>query len=182
MVVLLGAACATGQDQSVEPRAGQASEDHPADGQGGTNQHGADPGGANHGGTDGTNDAGSSDGGEAPSSDGADQEVPAGAKPLPQGQIVDEGPTASADRKQVWVSGNGRTITVVAQEAGCGSATARVTGQQAERVQIRATELVRTAPGMACTMDIRYPKLNVSVDEPLGERTVVIERTKKRVD
>jgi hypothetical protein len=75
--------------------------------------------------------------------------------------------------KNAWLLGDGRAIAVEAQEGGCGKATAEVTEQAADLVVIT---LVETTPrdAVACTMDIRYPIVTVSLDQPLDGRTVVL--------
>jgi hypothetical protein len=82
--------------------------------------------------------------------------------------------------KNAWVLGDGRSIAVEAQEGGCGKASAEATEQTADKVVIA---LVETTPrdAVACTMDIRYPILTVSLDKPLDGRTIVLraeQRTK----
>lgn len=82
--------------------------------------------------------------------------------------------------RNAWALGDGRTIAVEAQEGGCGKATAEVTEQSTDRVLITLVETQPRDP-VACTMDIRYPVLTVTLDRPLGERTIVLraeQRTK----
>ena len=75
--------------------------------------------------------------------------------------------------RTVWTQGDGKTVGVVAQEGGCGKASASVLEQSASSVKI---ELVETLPldKQMCTMDIRFPPLTVQLSEPLGERTVAL--------
>ncbi|MCP2179924.1 hypothetical protein [Prauserella alba] len=71
------------------------------------------------------------------------------------------------------------SLTITAQEGGCGEASAEVTGQSTDTVTVL---LVETEPAgkMMCTMDIRYPPVTVELDQPLGERTLVLEHTKRK--
>ncbi|WP_285647450.1 hypothetical protein [Lentzea sp. NBRC 102530] len=75
--------------------------------------------------------------------------------------------------RTVWTEKDGKTVGVVAQEGGCGKASASVLEQNASTVKI---ELLETTPltKQMCTMDIRFPPLTVQLSEPLGERTVVL--------
>ncbi|GHH53309.1 hypothetical protein [Lentzea cavernae] len=75
--------------------------------------------------------------------------------------------------RTVWTVGDGKTVAVLAQEGGCGKASASVLEQTATAVKI---ELLETTPltKQMCTMDIRFPPLTVQLSEPLGERTVVL--------
>lgn len=70
-------------------------------------------------------------------------------------------------------------LTITAQEGGCGEASAEVTGQSADTVTVL---LVETEPAdkMMCTMDIRHPEVTVDLDQPLGERTLVLEHTERK--
>ncbi|KOV79131.1 hypothetical protein ADL03_38395 [Nocardia sp. NRRL S-836] len=106
-------------------------------------------------------------------------EVPPGIAPgevPPDGTPVtklDTNALASDYPRTAWTQGDGKTVTVVAQEAGCGKASASVLEQSASVVKI---ELLETLPldKQMCTMDIRFPPLKVQLNEPLGERTLVL--------
>jgi hypothetical protein len=78
--------------------------------------------------------------------------------------------------QSVATSGDGRKLLIVAQEGGCGEAGAELAEQSSERVVVT---LVETEPPeekeIACTMDIRFETVSVTLDEPLGERTVVLK-------
>lgn len=79
----------------------------------------------------------------------------------------------------VWTEDDGRTVGAVAQEGGCGKASAEVAEQGAERVVV---VLVESTPATAemCTMDLRYPKLTVELAEPLGDRQVVLKSEQRK--
>ncbi|MGH3432419.1 MAG: hypothetical protein ACRDQB_06240 [Thermocrispum sp.] len=101
---------------------------------------------------------------------------PAGAKPLPSKQI-DADALPQGHPKKVQVKGS--TLAITAQESGCEKATAEL-GKQGDS-QVVVTLLV-TQPKEAemCTMDIRFPSLSVQLDEPIGERTVVLKHDKRK--
>lgn len=73
---------------------------------------------------------------------------------------------------------NGRDLIITAQESGCVRVAARVARQDSGSVTVR---LVHSQPEEAamCTRDIRYPAVTVRLDEPLGERTVVLDAVEK---
>ncbi|MEU0879793.1 hypothetical protein ABZ345_14395 [Lentzea sp. NPDC005914] len=97
-------------------------------------------------------------------------EVPPDGKPVTK---LDTNALSPDYPHTVWTQGDGRTVGVIAQEGGCGKASASVLEQSADAVKI---ELVETTPltKQMCTMDIRFPPLTVQLSEPLGERTVVL--------
>lgn len=72
-----------------------------------------------------------------------------------------------------------RRLTITAQESGCGKASAELRNQTDTRVVVL---LVHTVPkgDVMCTMDIRFPRLTVELDEPLGERTLVLEGEERK--
>ena len=97
-------------------------------------------------------------------------EIPPDGKPVTK---LDTNALSSEYPRTVWTQGDGKTVGVIAQEGGCGKASASVLEQSASMVKI---ELVETLPldKQACTMDIRFPPLTVQLSEPLGERTVAL--------
>ncbi|MCG8926462.1 hypothetical protein [Lentzea sp. CC55] len=97
-------------------------------------------------------------------------EVPPDGKPVTK---LDANGLASDYPRTVWTQGDGKTVGVVAQEAGCGKASASVLEQNASTVKIELLETLPLTKEM-CTMDIRFPPLTVQLSEPLGERTVVL--------
>ncbi|MCP2267607.1 hypothetical protein [Actinokineospora diospyrosa] len=98
---------------------------------------------------------------------------PSGGTEVPAGQIdatgvVEDYPTV------VWTENDGTDVGVVAQEGGCGKASAEVAAQTATQVVITLVETQPAKP-VQCTMDLRFPKLSVNLDKPLGERKVVLK-------
>lgn len=81
--------------------------------------------------------------------------------------------------KMVWTQDDGGTVGVVAQEGGCGKASLELPTQDAKQVVITMVETQPAEP-KACTMDLRYPKLTVSLDEPLDDRTVVLKQERRK--
>ncbi len=75
----------------------------------------------------------------------------------------------------VWTEADGAVVGAYGQAGGCTEATGSVTEQSAAQVVFLVTET--TSDAQMCTMDIRYPPLTVKLDAPLGDRTVVLQRT-----
>lgn len=75
----------------------------------------------------------------------------------------------------VWTGADGHEVGAFGQAGGCVEATGSVTEQAEDKVVFLITETT-TSTGM-CTMDIRYPPLTVKLTAPLGDRTVVLQRT-----
>ncbi|MDX3664089.1 hypothetical protein PV646_42970 [Streptomyces sp. ID05-26A] len=97
-------------------------------------------------------------------------EMPPDGKPVTK---LDANALLPDQPRTVWTVGDGKTVGVIAQEGGCGKASASVLEQNASTVKI---ELLETLPltKQMCTMDIRFPAVTVQLSEPLGERTVVL--------
>lgn len=102
---------------------------------------------------------------------------PPGAKPLPAKQI-DGSDLPSGHPKKVLVKGT--TLSITGQESGCERASAGLDKQSGSQVQVTLVVTEPKEPKM-CTMDIRYPSLNVDLDEPIGKRTVVLKIEKRKV-
>jgi hypothetical protein len=79
----------------------------------------------------------------------------------------------------VWSVGDGRILTVQAQEGGCNRASAETTEQTDAKVVITLVETQPAETGM-CTMDIRYPIVSVTLDKPLGNRPVALRAEQRR--
>lgn len=75
---------------------------------------------------------------------------------------------------EVSVAGDGRTLRLVGQEGGCSEASAELGEQRGDRVAVTMVETKPTSKDIACTMDMRYPPLTVTLDEPLGDRMVLL--------
>ncbi len=74
----------------------------------------------------------------------------------------------------VWTSEGGTGLGAYGQEGGCSQVRADLVEQTTETVRIIFVEVSPTTG--PCTMDLRFPPLTVLLDEPLGDRTVVLER------
>ncbi|WP_156758252.1 hypothetical protein [Actinokineospora pegani] len=103
---------------------------------------------------------------------------PEGGAEVPEAQIDPAG-LAEGYPVMVWTVDDGTTLGVVAQEGGCGKASAEVTEQSDSQV---AVKLVETTPAdkQMCTMDLRYPKLTLELDQPLGAREVALTSEKRQ--
>jgi hypothetical protein len=78
-----------------------------------------------------------------------------------------------------WTEDDGDTLGVVAQEGGCGRSSVEVPEQTDAQVVVLMVETVPATPQM-CTMDLRYPKLTAELDQPLGDRTVVLKAEQRK--
>jgi hypothetical protein len=81
--------------------------------------------------------------------------------------------------RQAWTVGDGRILPVQAQEGGCGKASAEVSEQSDAKVLITLVETQPAQP-QACTMDIRYPIVSVTLDKPLANRTLVLRAEQRK--
>jgi hypothetical protein len=98
---------------------------------------------------------------------------PPGGAMIPATQ-VDATALPDGHPRLLWTREDGRVVGVYGQEGGCGQVRAELLAQTATQVRI---ELVETIPTTGpCTMDLRFPPLSVQLDEPLGQRTVLLER------
>lgn len=106
-----------------------------------------------------------------PSDPGAGTAIPA--------EKIDAAKLPEGFPKKVGMVSDGKVLSIGAQEGGCGKASLEVKEQGADKVVVN---IVETEPGgnVACTMDIRYPTLTVELDQPLGERTVVLEHEQRK--
>src|SRR3954451_21252901 len=97
-------------------------------------------------------------------------EPPAGAKLVTK---LDASKLPEGYPRKVWTEGSGDRIGLVAQEGGCGKASVEIAQQTDQQV---ALNLVESSPAgqQMCTMDIRYPSFAVTLNAPLGDRTVVL--------
>ncbi|GAA3531077.1 hypothetical protein GCM10022222_12660 [Amycolatopsis ultiminotia] len=105
-------------------------------------------------------------------------QVPAGSVPVPAGKL-DAAALPKQYPREVY-TGNGGTILVVrAEEGGCGHALGQAVEQTAQHVVVDLSE-TKAKPGQMCTMDLRHPVISVALAAPLGERTVVLEKSPPR--
>jgi hypothetical protein len=103
--------------------------------------------------------------------------VPAGSVQIPAGQL-DASALPSGFPREVYTGKDGKLLSVKAEEGGCGHAVATLMEQSAQRVVIDLSE-TPGQPGQMCTMDIRYPVVSVTLDAPLGNRTVVLHKEQR---
>ncbi len=116
---------------------------------------------------------------ELPRSQEHSDRARADADAVPPGQIDAEG-LPDGHPVDVSVAPGGRTLTIVGQEGGCGTASAELTGQEEDRVAILLVETKPADENTLCTMDMRYPPLTVELDAPLKDRLVVLDHDRTR--
>jgi hypothetical protein len=97
-------------------------------------------------------------------------ESPAGAKLVTK---LDTSKLPEGYPKKVWTEGDGSRIGLVAQEGGCSRASVEIASQSDREVVLNVVESTPAKQQM-CTMDIRYPAFTVTLNAPLGDRTVVL--------
>lgn len=99
---------------------------------------------------------------------------PEGVRLVPAGQ-VDASALPEDYPRMVWFGDDdGRVLGLYGREGGCTTVNAAPREQAATAVTISLVE-VTTSAG-PCTMDLRFPALNVMLDAPLDDRTVVLQR------
>ncbi len=113
------------------------------------------------------------------SSEAAPQPIPGNPTPpadgiaLPAVQ-VDAAGLPDGHPRLVWTREDGRTVGVYGQEGGCSRVRADLLEQTDSVIRIGLVETIPTTG--PCTMDLRFPPLSVQLDEPLEQRTVLLER------
>ncbi|MET1072680.1 MAG: hypothetical protein ABWY11_08550 [Umezawaea sp.] len=101
--------------------------------------------------------------------------LPGGSTEVPPSK-VDGTVLPETYKTQVSVASDGRTLQVIGQAGGCKTATAEVTTQAADQVQITlVTTYYAPGAGGVCTQEIRDVPLNVTLAAPLGDRKIVLE-------
>lgn len=101
--------------------------------------------------------------------------LPGGSTEVPDGR-VDGATLPDTYKREAWASADGRTVQVVGLAGGCKTASAEVTAQSADQVQITlVTTYHPPAGGGVCTEELRDVPLNVVLDAPLGDRRIVLE-------
>jgi hypothetical protein len=88
---------------------------------------------------------------------------------------VDGSTLSDLYKRQAWTSSDGRTLQVVGLGGGCKTASAEVTAQSADQVQITLVTTYYPPEGGVCTQEVHDVPLNVTLDAPLGDRRVVLE-------
>lgn len=103
---------------------------------------------------------------------------PADAVPV-EGAKLDAAALPEGFPAKVWTESKGNTIGATGQEGGCGKASAEVAEQSAEKVVLVLVETTPANAGM-CTMDIRFPTVTAELDQPLGDRKVVLRSEQRK--
>lgn len=103
---------------------------------------------------------------------------PSGGEAVPKPQI-DNSQLPKGYPQLVWTEDDGRSVGVVAQEGGCGKASVEIPEQTDKQVVVLMVETLPAQP-KACTMDLRYPKITTELEEPLGDRTVVLKTEQRK--
>ena len=93
---------------------------------------------------------------------------------------IDDAALPKGYPKLVWTQDDGKAVGVVAQEGGCGRASVEVPEQSDSQVTVLMVETIPAKEQM-CTMDLRYPKITVELDAPLGDRQVVLKTEQRKV-
>ncbi|HVV10088.1 hypothetical protein [Amycolatopsis sp.] len=114
----------------------------------------------------------------APTRPGNPQTFPAGLLVVPPGQL-DTSALASDYPREVFVTADGKTVYLRAEEGGCGKATVEVREETSSQVALNLIETKSSIKGQMCTMDIRYPVVSVPLSEPLGQRKLVLSSEKR---
>lgn len=110
---------------------------------------------------------------QPPDGDLMNPKPPPGAVAVPP-ERVDASALPAGYPALVWTVGDGSTVGAYGQAGGCTEASADVVEQTAQHVVVRITETTLSAG--VCTLEIRVPPLTVTLDAPLGDRTVVLQR------
>lgn len=100
--------------------------------------------------------------------------LPGGATEVPPAR-VDGTVLPETYKSQVQVGSDGRTLLVIGQAGGCKTASAEVTAESADQVQITLVTTYYAPNGGVCTQEIRDVPLNVTLKAPLGDRRIVLE-------
>jgi hypothetical protein len=104
-----------------------------------------------------------------------DPEPPPGAAPVPVSK-VDASALPEGYPKVAWTTAGGRAAGAYGvASGGCVEVRGELAEQNPQRVVLRLVE--RTTSDGPCTMEIRYVPVAVDLAEPLGDRTVVLQRT-----
>lgn len=182
LVLIAGTACANPEAENVLPSAGEkpAASSAPAP-PAGDAPAGDVPGSAPAPG-DGKPAPGAPAPSEKPGGDKGNSKTPPGEGPgemaLPP-ERIDGAKMPQGYPKTAAAVERTNEVAIRAQEGGCGKASAEVVEQSADQVTVK---LVETTPRnkMACTMDIRYPTVKVALEQPLGERKLVLEHEQRK--
>ncbi|KAA9158222.1 hypothetical protein FPZ12_023040 [Amycolatopsis acidicola] len=114
----------------------------------------------------------------APTKPGSSQSFPTGLLVVPPGQL-DASALPADYPHEVYVTADGKTVYLRAEEGGCGKATVEVREETSSQVALNLIETKSNIKGQMCTMDIRYPVVSVPLSAPLGERKLVLSSEKR---
>jgi hypothetical protein len=100
---------------------------------------------------------------------------PPGAAPVPASK-VDATALPEGYPRVAWTTDGGKAVGAYGvASGGCVEVRGELAEQNPQRVVLRLVE--HTTSDGPCTMEIRYVPVAVSLAEPLGDRTVVLQRT-----
>jgi hypothetical protein len=103
---------------------------------------------------------------------------PKGTQPVPAAK-VDASALPEGYPRVAWTSDGGKAVGAYGvASGGCVEVRGELAEQNPQRVVLRLVE--HTTSDGPCTMEIRYVPVGVSLAEPLGDRTVVLQRTATR--
>ncbi len=109
------------------------------------------------------------------------QEPPAPVQPKPQQErtpvpanLIKAAIPGQSGTPRVWTQDGGNVVVTTGQEGGCSKVHAEVADQNAQQVKVVLVNETPEPPGI-CTMDLRHPPVAVQLDQPLDQRTVVLE-------
>jgi hypothetical protein len=100
--------------------------------------------------------------------------LPPGAVPV-AGSRVDAHALPASFAKEVWTEKGGTVLGFYGEDGGCFTSNATVTSQTDQQVVVR---LIQQEPGTGahvCPMYVRYKPMSVTLADPLGSRTVVLQ-------
>jgi len=99
---------------------------------------------------------------------------PTGAQPVPASK-VDASALPEGYPRAAWTTDGGKAAGAYGvASGGCVEVSGELAEQNPQRVVLRLVE--HTTSDGPCTMEIRYVPVSVELAEPLGERTVVLQR------
>lgn len=99
--------------------------------------------------------------------------APPEGTPLPP-ERVDATALPEGYPKLVWTLDDGAAVGMYGQGGGCTEVSTAV--RDADDTTVRVAIVETTTSSGPCTMELSYPPQTVPLDEPLGERTVVLTR------
>jgi hypothetical protein len=107
--------------------------------------------------------------------DPANPAPPKGTQAVPESK-VDASALPEAYPRIAWTTDGGKAVGAYGvASGGCVEVRGELAEQNPQRVVLRLVE--HTTSTGACTMEIRYVPVAVEPAEPLGDRTVVLQRT-----